>query len=64
MTPSEAPAFLTPAEVGALFRVDTKTVTRWANDGRLRFIRTHGGHRRYSADHVRQLLAGTTGREG
>jgi excisionase family DNA binding protein len=56
MTPSEAPDLLTPAEVGALFRVDAKTVTRWATEGRLQFIRTPGGHRRFSAAQVRQLL--------
>jgi hypothetical protein len=28
-------ALLTPAEVAALFRVDPKTVTRWAKAGKL-----------------------------
>jgi excisionase family DNA binding protein len=37
---------LTPAEVAALFRVDPKTVTRWAKAGKLTSIRTLGGHRR------------------
>jgi excisionase family DNA binding protein len=40
-------ALLTPAEVAALFRVDPKTVTRWAKAGKLSSIRTLGGHRRY-----------------
>ena len=40
---------LTPAEVAALFRVDPKTVTRWAKAGKLTSIRTLGGHRRYKA---------------
>ena len=48
---------LTPAEVAALFRVDAKTVTRWANAGKLTAIRTLGGHRRYRAEEVRRLLA-------
>ena len=39
---------LTPAEVAALFRVDPKTVTRWAKAGKLTSIRTLGGHRRYN----------------
>ena len=39
---------LTPAEVAELFRVDPKTVTRWAKAGRLDSVRTPGGHRRYS----------------
>ena len=47
---------LTPGEVAALFHVDPRTVTRWANEGRLTAIRTLGGHRRYSADEVRALL--------
>jgi excisionase family DNA binding protein len=42
-----ANALLTPAEVAAAFRVDPKTVTRWAKAGKLSFIRTLGGHRRY-----------------
>ncbi len=36
-------ALLTPAEVAALFRVDPKTVTRWAKAGKLSSIRTLGG---------------------
>jgi excisionase family DNA binding protein len=47
---------LTPAEVAALFRVDPKTVTRWANAGKLSCIRTLGGHRRYRESEVRALL--------
>jgi excisionase family DNA binding protein len=47
---------LTPSEVAKLFRVDPKTVTRWAKAGKLSSIRTLGGHRRYSADEVRRLL--------
>lgn len=48
---------LTPAEVAALFRVDPKTVTRWAQAGKISAIRTLGGHRRYHEDEVRRLLA-------
>lgn len=47
-------ALLTPGEVAALFRVTPKTVTRWAEAGKLRAIRTLGGHRRFlAADVVR-----------
>jgi excisionase family DNA binding protein len=57
--PAQAPeALLTPAEVAALFRVDPKTVTRWAKAGKLSSIRTLGGHRRYRENEVRQLLRG------
>jgi excisionase family DNA binding protein len=51
-------ALLTPAEVAGLFRVDPKTVTRWANSGKLTSQRTLGGHRRYRESEVRNLLGG------
>ena len=47
---------LTPAEVASLFRVDPKTVTRWAKAGKLTAIRTLGGHRRYRQSEVQNLL--------
>jgi excisionase family DNA binding protein len=49
---------LTPGEVAALFRVDPKTVTRWAAAGRIGSIRTPGGHRRFRESEVRALLTG------
>ena len=55
---SDAESLLTPAEVAALFRVDPKTVTRWAKAGKLTSIRTLGGHRRYREAEVRALLSG------
>jgi len=58
MRQPEPEALLTPAEVAALFRVDPKTVTRWAKAGKLSAIRTLGGHRRYRAAEVPALLAG------
>jgi excisionase family DNA binding protein len=48
---------MTPAEVAALFRVDPKTVTRWADAGKMTAVRTLGGHRRYLQDEVQNLLA-------
>lgn len=53
----EPEKLLTSAEVAALFRVDPKTVTRWAKAGKLTFIRTLGGVRRYREAEVRALLA-------
>lgn len=53
-------SLLTPREVAALFRVDPKTVTRWANAGKLTVVRTLGGQRRYRAEEVLALLAGGT----
>jgi excisionase family DNA binding protein len=55
---TETEALLTPAEVAAMFRVDPKTVTRWAKAGKLSSIRTLGGHRRYRESEVRALLTG------
>lgn len=42
-----------------MFRVDPKTVTRWAKAGKLSAIRTLGGHRRYRESEVNELLGGT-----
>ena len=52
---------LTPGEVAALFRVNPKTVTRWAASGRISSIRTPGGHRRFRESEVRALLRGEAG---
>ena len=49
-------ALLTPAEVAALFRVNPKTVTRWARAGKLTAVRTLGGHRRFHAAEIRRGL--------
>ncbi len=54
--PEDTERLLTPAEVAALFRVDPKTVTRWAKAGKLSAIRTLGGHRRFRESEVRALL--------
>ena len=48
---------LTPAEVAALFRVDPKTVARWAKAGKISSIRTLGGHRRFDRNEVMALLS-------
>ena len=49
----------TTAEVAALFRVDAKTVTRWAAAGRLTSIQAvPGGNHRYRDSDVRALLNG------
>ena len=47
---------LTPSEVAEMFRVNPKTVTRWARAGRISAVRTLGGHRRFRASEIRQLL--------
>lgn len=61
-TPIDDGKLLTPSEVAALFRVDPKTVTRWAQAGKIGSIRTLGGHRRFREAEVRALLS-DVGRE-
>ena len=56
-TVQEPEKLLTPSEVAAIFRVDPKTVTRWAKVGKLSSIRTLGGHRRFREAEVQELLA-------
>lgn len=55
-----AERLLTPGEVAEMFRVDPKTVTRWASAGRIGSIRTPGGHRRFKESEVKALLATLT----
>lgn len=43
-------------EVALLFQVSERAVTEWAKRGRIRSVRTPGGHRRYPAEQVRELL--------
>jgi excisionase family DNA binding protein len=54
--PNVPDALLTPAEVAALFRVNPKTVTRWARAGKITAIRTLGGHRRFRASEIKRCL--------
>ena len=56
MQPQDDDALLTPSEVAAMFRVNPKTVTRWARAGKISAIRTLGGHRRFRASEIRQFL--------
>lgn len=49
---------LRPAEVAELFGVRVPTVARWAREGRLGFVLTPGGHRRYPRTALRDVPAG------
>ncbi len=51
-----AERLLTPGEVAHTFRVDPKTVIRWAKLGKLKPVRTPGGQRRYRESEVLALL--------
>ena len=53
---NETNDLLTPTEVADLFRVNPKTVTRWAKSGKISAIRTLGGHRRFSATEILKHL--------
>lgn len=53
---AEPEVLLTPAEVAAMFRVNPKTVTRWARSGKLNAIRTLGGHRRFKATEIQRCF--------
>jgi excisionase family DNA binding protein len=57
--PESQEVLLTPAEVAKLFRVDPKTVTRWAKAGKITAIRTLGGHRRYRQSEIVNLIRTT-----
>jgi len=48
-------AYLYAAEVAALFRVGSKTVARWAAEGKLPSMKTLGGHRRYPRKEIEAL---------
>jgi excisionase family DNA binding protein len=50
-------SFLRSAEVAAILQVSPKTVCRWAQQGRLPYQRTLGGHRRYPEQAIRALAA-------
>ena len=62
-SPRRAPrvaTFLRSAQAAAILQVSPKTVARWAQQGRLPYQRTLGGHRRYPEPVIRELLASLT----
>lgn len=48
-------AYLRTSEVADLLGVSPKTVSRWAKEGKLPFLKTLGGHRRYPEAEIRML---------
>lgn len=52
----EAEQYLRVGEVAALFHVSPKTIARWADEGRLPHIVTLGGHRRFPARAIEELI--------
>jgi excisionase family DNA binding protein len=57
---TQTPEHLTASQAAALLQVSPKTVSRWAKEGKLPFLRTLGGHRRYPAADIRALVDGNT----
>jgi excisionase family DNA binding protein len=53
-----SPNYLHTAEVADILHVSPKTVSRWAKEGMLPFLKTLGGHRRYPEAEIRKLAEG------
>lgn len=47
--------FLRTSEVALMLQVSPKTVSRWAKEGRLPYMATLGGHRRFPASEIHRL---------
>ncbi len=48
--------YLTRSDVARLFEVSPGTVARWAREGKLPFVLTLGGQRRYLRDEIVDLV--------
>jgi excisionase family DNA binding protein len=57
MAATENDQLLTPSEVAGLFRVESKTMTRWPKAGKTSSIRTVGGNRRFRRSEIRTLIS-------
>ena len=53
---ADASSYLRAAEVADILHVSPKTVSRWAKEGKLPFMKTLGGHRRYPEAEIRELV--------
>jgi excisionase family DNA binding protein len=49
------PSYLRTGEVAEILSVSPKTVSRWPKEGKLHFLKTLGGHRRYPEAEIRDL---------
>ena len=52
--------YLTRSDVARLFEVSPATVARWTREGKLPFVRTLGGQRRYARDQMVALARDLT----
>lgn len=48
--------YLRTSEVAIKLQVSPKTVSRWAKEGRLPYLATLGGHRRFPATAIEELM--------
>lgn len=48
-------SYIRTAEAARILRVSTKTVSRWAKDGKIPYVVTLGGHRRFPARAIHEL---------
>lgn len=56
MSEANESAYLMPKEVAELLHVSPQTVARWAMQQKLPYMRTLGGHRRFPAEQIGQLV--------
>lgn len=54
---AESEEFIRPAEAAKLLHVSPQTITRWAKEGRIGYVVTLGGHRRFRASEVERLAS-------
>ena len=54
----EGDVFLQTKEVAAMLHVSPKTINRWSKEGKLPFVRTLGGHRRFPEPAIRAIANG------
>lgn len=50
-------AYLTTGQAAKLLHVSPKTVARWSKEGKIPHLVTLGGHRRFPAAAVRELVS-------
>lgn len=61
--PDDRP-YLSPGQAARILGVSPKTVNRWANEGRIPYALTLGGHRRFRVEAIRAVAASMGLEEG
>ena len=56
-TNNTSPAYLSPNEAAKRLKVSPVTIRHWALDGKLAFITTPGGHRRFAVEEIERFAA-------